>query len=106
MAEAAAVTDRNSCSPALQALTAAALALPGMTPANAADAPTFKVQFGHYAEGKRDLDGQSYRLLNLKPLEVDSVAVQGIVPLTDRLSIKGNFAQDSWSGATPVTTLP
>jgi hypothetical protein len=100
------VTDPVGPSRALQALTAAALALPGMAAANAADAPSFNVQLGHYWEGKRDLDGQSYKSLNLKPLEVDSFAVQGIVPVTDRLTFKGNFTQDSWSGATPVTTVP
>ena len=100
------MTEANPPSRALQALTAAALALPGMTAAHGADAPSFNVQLGHYLEGKRDLDGQSYQSLDLKPLSVDSFAVQGIVPLTDRLSLKANFTQDSWSGATPVTTLP
>ena len=100
------MTDHARPSRALQALTAAALALPGMTAANAEDAPSFNVQYGHYEEGKRDLDGQSYKDLNLKPLRVDSFAVQGVVPLTDRLTLKANFTQDSWSGATPVVSLP
>jgi len=100
------VTERTPPSRALQALTAAALALPGMTAANAQDAPSFNVEYGHYNEGKRDLDGQSYKDLNLKPLEVDSFSLQGVVPLGDRLRLKGEFVQDSWSGATPVVTVP
>src|SRR5256885_2848799 len=106
MAGAAAVTERETPSRALQALTAAALALPGMTAAHAADAPSFSVEFGHYEEGKRDLDGQSYSRLKLKPLEVDSFAVEGVVPISGRTTFKGHFAQDSWSGATPVVSLP
>src|SRR3954468_6914530 len=106
MAEGAAVTDQERPSRAVQALTAAALALPGMAAANAADAPSFNVQYGHYEEGKRDLDGQTYKALNLKPLRVDSFAVQGVVPLTDRLTLRADFTQDSWSGATPVVSLP
>ena len=105
-AEGAAVIERNSPSRALQALTAAALALPGMTAARAADPPSFSINFGHYEEGKRDLDGQSYSTLKLKPLEVDSFAIEGVVPITGRTTLKGHFAQDSWSGATPVVSLP
>jgi hypothetical protein len=100
------VTDRRKPSRALQALTAAAFALPGMTPARADDTPSFNVQYGHYEEGKRDLDGQSYSTLTLKPLEVDSFAVDGSIPIFDRTTVKGEFTQDSWSGATPVVSLP
>jgi len=104
MAEGVAVTDRVAPSRALQALTAAALALPGM--AKAQEAPSFNVQYGRYEEGKRDLDGQSYKELNLDPIRVDSFSIQGIVPVGDRLKLKGEFTQDSWSGATPVVTAP
>ena len=100
------MTDRRTPSRALQALTAAAFALPGMTAARADEAPSFNVQYGHYEEGKRDLDGQSYSTLNLKPLEVDSFAIEGSVPIFDRTTLKGEFTQDSWSGATPVVSLP
>jgi hypothetical protein len=93
-------------SSALRALTAAALALPGMTPANAQDGPQLNLQYGHYAEGERNLDGQSYSALGLKPIEVDSFALQSVIPLTDRLNLNANFTQDSWSGATPVASLP
>lgn len=100
------MTDRPQPSRALQALTAAALALPGITPAHAEGGPTFNVQYGHYDEGKRDLDGHSYSSLNLKPLKVDSFAVDGSIPVFDRTTIKAEFTQDSWSGATPVVSLP
>jgi len=100
------VTERDTPRRALRALTAAALALPGMTAASAAEPPSFSVEFGHYEEGKRDLDGQSYSNLKLKPLEVDSFSLEGMVPITGRTTFKGHFAQDSWSGATPVVSLP
>jgi hypothetical protein len=100
------VTDRTAPSRALQALTAAAFALPGMTAAKADEAPSITLQYGHYEEGKRDLDGQSYWALKLKPLSVDSFALRGVIPLSDVLTFKGDFLQDSWSGATPVVSLP
>src|SRR5437763_9030749 len=106
MGEGAVVTNRPPSSRALQALTAAALALPGLTAAQAEDGPSFNVQYGHYEEGKRDLDGHSYSSFNLKPLKVDSFAIDGSVPIFDRTSIKAEFTQDSWSGATPVVSLP
>jgi hypothetical protein len=74
--------------------------------AQAQDGPSFNVQYGRYEEGKRDLDGQSYSSLKLKPLEVDSFAVDGAIPIFDRTTIRGEFTQDSWSGATPVVSLP
>ena len=100
------MTDRAPPSRALQALTAAALALPGLTAVRAEDGPSFNVQYGHYDEGKRDLDGQSYSSLKLKPLEVDSFAIDGTVPIFERTHLKAEFTQDSWSGATPVVSLP
>ena len=47
-----------------------------------------------------------HRPSNSKPLEVDSFAIEGSVPIFDRTTLKGEFTQDSWSGATPVVSLP
>jgi len=88
----------------LAALTAAALALPGLVgaPAQAAD-DEFSVQYGHYQEEERDLFGvkSTYR-----PIEVDTVQGNGNIKITDRVKFLFNYTQDTWSGATPITTAP
>lgn len=98
-----AVIDKTSESP-LAALTAAALALPGlvMTPARAAD-EEFSVQYGHYQEEKRQLFGVESRF---RPIEVDTVQGSGRIKLSDRVKFSANYTQDTWTGATPVTTAP
>jgi hypothetical protein len=89
-------------------LTAAALALPGLvgSPAHADDTDAFTFEYHHYSEGKRDLNDQTYKEVNLKPIQVDSadIGLQGEV--VDRVKFSLNFTQDTWSGATPVTTVP
>lgn len=107
-----AVTDKRKSSGvpvSLKALTAAALALPGIVPgahADGADGAKISLEYHHYAEGKRDLDGQSYSGLNLTPLQADSVALGITGTLRDSIDFGLNLTQDTWSGATPVTTLP
>lgn len=90
----------------LQALTAAALLLPGLAaqqPVYAADGDEFSFQYGRYEEGKRDLGGIKS---TLQPIEVDSLQSSGRVSLADRVKFAFNFIQDTWSGATPITTAP
>ena len=89
---------------ALQALTAAALALPGLAaaPAHAQDNAAV-VQFGRYQESSRDLFGLSSKFA---PLKSDSLQASAWVALTDRLKGIVNFRQDTWSGATPIATAP
>lgn len=92
-------------SPSLLALTSAALALPGlMAPsAHAVDGGEFSSQYGRYQEGgstkskfrKKDND-----------IRVDSLQTSGEIDFTDRLTFRANFIQDTWVGATPVTTAP
>jgi hypothetical protein len=93
---------------ALAALTAAALALPGLaaTSARAADGDEFNVDYRHYEEGERNLNNQTYGELNLKPLRADSLAVGMKGFLSDRVRFGFDYTQDTWSGATPVTTVP
>src|SRR5271168_1380681 len=110
-AAAVAVTEAKPSPPrsgALLALTAAALALPGLIAgtAQAADGDEFTFEYRHYEEGERDLDGLSYRELQLKPLEVDSFAAGLRGSLTDRIKFGLDYSQDTWSGATPITTAP
>ena len=99
---------RRPSSPALAALTAAALALPGLTagPAEAADGDSVIFDVQHYQEGERNLDGRAYGDLNLKPLRADSLAVGMTGDLSDRVTFGFTYSQDTWSGATPVATVP
>lgn len=97
-----AVTDRP---PVLQALTLAALALPGLMLAgnSAAEDDEVDFQYSHYQEGKRDLINVPN---NANPIEVDTIHGYGKVSLSDRIKLAFNFSQDTWSGATPITTAP
>lgn len=94
---------------ALGALTSAALALPGIVPAahaDSVDGGQVSFEYHHYVEGKRDLDGQTYRDQNLRPIEADSLAFSLGGTVLDRWNFGLALSQDIWSGATPVTTLP
>lgn len=75
-------------------------------PARAGNGDEFTFDYRHYDEGERDLAGQTYRDLNLKPIEVDSLAVSTSAALSDRLRFGLDYTQDTWSGATPVVTVP
>ncbi|WP_442498661.1 DUF3570 domain-containing protein [Methylobacter sp. sgz302048] len=88
----------------LQALTAAALALPGLMPASAnAAEEEASFQYGHYQEGRRDLAGVNSRF---NPIEVDTIQGSGKIKLSDRIKFAFDYIQDTWSGATPVATAP
>jgi Protein of unknown function (DUF3570) len=95
---------KRSPSASIQALTAAALALPGLinSPAFAADEDV-SFQYSHYQEGKRQLfDTKS----QFNPIEVDSLQGSAKIKLADRIRFAFNYTQDTWSGATPITTVP
>jgi len=94
-------------STALLALTAAAMALPGMAPstAQAQDSENVSLEYHRYEEGSRDLSS-SYLFVKPKPLEVDSLSLAAQGTLADRIFFGLDYTQDTWSGATPVTTLP
>ena len=91
----------------MQALTSAALVLPGLlvTPAQAVDASTGSVnfQYSRYQEGKRNL--YSVRS-DLDPIMVDTLHGSGTLFVTDRLKFSFGYTQDTWSGATPVSSVP
>ena len=91
---------------ALYALTAAALALPGLVPQARADGDEISFEYRHYEEGKRNLDEQTYKDLNLRPITVDSMAADMRGEVVDRVKFDLSFTQDTWSGATPVVTVP
>ena len=91
--------------PPLRALTAAALALPGLahSRAFASEADHFNFSYGRYQESNRDLHG--IRSL-YDPIEVDSFLTGGRITPLDRLHLDVGYLQDTWSGATPITTAP
>ncbi|MEN9595951.1 MAG: hypothetical protein RL236_385, partial [Pseudomonadota bacterium] len=85
----------------LSLLTAAALALPLTTIYASDEEATF--QYGHYEDGARNLfNAQS----GLKPIQVDSIQTNTKLKLSDRVRLAFNYTQDTWSGATPITTAP
>lgn len=104
----------NSALGSLHALTAAALILPGLAPAQAAEDNEFSFQYGRYEESRRDLgnivdsDGNSSGLSKsqFKPITVDSLQTTANVRLTDRIKFAFKYVQDTWSGATPISTAP
>ncbi len=86
---------------ALDALTAVALALPGL--AVQADEARVELSVGHYEESQRELYGQRSEY---QPISVDSQAVNVDTRLRDRLTLHFSYAQDTWSGATPIASAP
>ncbi|MEQ1558717.1 MAG: DUF3570 domain-containing protein [Methyloglobulus sp.] len=108
----------NGTSTSLFTLTNAALILPGLLQptAYAAEDDGVDFQYSHYQEGKRDISGLAYdfnggfystKLPNkLNPIEVDSTHGSGRFTLTERIKFAFNYTQDTWSGATPISTAP
>ncbi len=86
-----------------RALTAAALALPGLVPshAHAAEGDEFTFQYGRYQEGERELFGVESKF---DPIVVDSLHGGASLTLFDRLKFFANYVQDTWAGATPIAT--
>ena len=93
-----------SVSTSLQALTAAALSLPGLMPvtANAAEEEN-SFLYGYYEESNRNLYGETSRF---DPITVNSLLGSSKFKLSDRVKFAFNYAQDTWSGATPIATAP
>ena len=83
--------------PSLAALTASALALPGMLPTAEAGTPITKVetsvQYSHYQESQNRV-------------HVDVVHGSVMAPIAGRFELGGNWIQDTWGGATPVLSVP
>jgi Protein of unknown function (DUF3570) len=95
---------KRSASASLQVLMAAALTLPGLFISTAkAGEDEVSFQHSHYQEGKRDLFNVKSQL---NPIEVDTIQGSAKIKLAERLKFAFNYTQDTWSGATPVTTAP
>lgn len=95
---------KPAASASLQALTAAALLLPGLmpTPVQAADEEV-SFLYGYYEESERNLFGVNSRF---DPIVVNSLLGSSKIKLADRLKFAFNYTQDTWSGATPIATAP
>ncbi|NBQ68912.1 MAG: DUF3570 domain-containing protein [Nitrosomonadaceae bacterium] len=95
----------KSSSHTLQALTSAALMLPGLliSPGHAAGTDRINFQYSRYQEGERNLYGVPH---SYKPISADVLHGSGIFSLTDRAKFTFGYTQDTWSGATPVSTTP
>ena len=98
-----AATRRSQGGP-LQALTAAALALPGLAPtARAAEGDELGFQYGQYQEDERKLYGIES---DYDPIRADTLLFHQRLTPADRWRLDLTYLQDTWSGATPVTTAP
>jgi hypothetical protein len=90
---------------ALRAIGAAALALPGLAPAaaRANGSEGASIHHSRYREGERNLQGVESAA---DPIEVDSLQANTSALFLDRVRLDLHFAQDTWSGATPIATAP
>ncbi|CAH9017704.1 DUF3570 domain-containing protein [Candidatus Nitrosacidococcus sp. I8] len=103
----------------IQALTTAALALPGLATLSAQGANfvedfmdlsnfhpeggNFSFQYNHFSEG--DNTPSQFRMKK-NSIHIDSIHGSAQVDLSDRLTFIAQFIQDTWSGATQITTAP
>ena len=82
---------------ALKALSAAALSLPGMLPtvqaAITTEAPEIDFQYGHYVESENRVSVNVYQ-------------GSALLPIAQTAELSTNWGVDTWSGATPVLTMP
>lgn len=114
-----AVIDNKFKASSLKALTATAITLPGLlsTAVYSAEGDEVDFQYSHYQEGKREIYGDIFSQStqsftrgklpnNFNPIEVDSLHGSARVNLTDRIKFSFNYTQDTWSGATPVSSGP
>lgn len=90
---------------ALHRLTLAALALPGLLPhaSHGDERSEATVAWSHYEEGQRRVHGYNSKFA---PLRAETLSVHGAVAPAPGWHAALDFSQDTWSGATPVTTLP
>ncbi len=91
---------------ALHALQAAALLLPGLVPSAAvaqSEEDRLALQYSRVEEGRRSL--QTVRS-DLEPLHADTLRLSGSHNFNDTHTLRFAVSQDTWSGATPVSSAP
>lgn len=101
----AVIKSTRQVSTSLQALTLAAIALPGLVSpeVNATENDETSFQYGHYQESKRDIGAVHS---SFRPIEVESLFGTTTLKFADRIKLLLNFSQDTWGGATPIATAP
>lgn len=105
LAQAPDIAVQSPATSALQALTSAALVLPGLllSPEKVSADDTVSMQYSYFKEGKREL----YNVPNSRtPITADTFHLDARISLADRIKFAFDYTQDTWSGATPVTTSP
>lgn len=105
---------RTEMKDALRRFSAAAAVLPGLCTLTclAAEDDEVAFQYSHYHEGKRAITAYDPLSDNLiiqqkpNPIEVETVRGHANISLTDRIKFAFNYTQDTWSGATPIASIP
>ncbi len=100
----------NGISPALAALTTAAMALPGISPtvkaAVAANEPKLSLQYTFYDEDSIPSGDAAPEAGDRDRYEIDVLQVQFLYPLNDKLQITTGFVYDDMSGSSPWFVRP
>ena len=100
----------NGISPALAALTTAAMALPGISPtvkaAVAANEPKLSLQYTRYDEDSIPSGDAAPEAGERDRYEIDVLQVQFLYPLNDKLQITTGFVYDDMSGSSPWFVRP
>lgn len=100
----------NGISPALAALTTAAMALPGISPtvkaAVAANEPKLSLQYTRYDEDSIPSGDAAPEAGDRDRYEIDVLQVQFLYPLNDKLQITTGFVYDDMSGSSPWFIRP
>jgi len=100
----------NGISPALAALTTAAMALPGISPtvkaAVAANEPKLSLQHTRYYEDSIPSGDAAPEAGERDRYEIDVLQVQFLYPLNDKLQITTGFVYDDMSGSSPWFVRP
>jgi len=100
----------NGISPALAALTTAAMALPGISPtvkaAVAANEPKLSLQYTRYDEDSIPSGDAAPEAGERDRYEIDVLQVQFLYPLNDKLQITTGFVYDDMSGSSPWFIRP
>ncbi|MBT8125315.1 MAG: DUF3570 domain-containing protein [Gammaproteobacteria bacterium] len=100
----------NGISPALAALTTAAMALPGISPtvqaAVAANEPKLSLQYTRYDEDSIPSDDADPNTGDRDRYEIDVLQVQFLYPFSDKWQITGGVVYDDMSGSSPWYVRP
>ena len=101
---------QSGISPALAALTTAAMALPGISPtvkaAVAANAPKLSIQYTRYDEDSIPSADADSNTGDRDRYEIDVAQIQFLYPLNDKWQITTGFVYDDMSGSSPWYVRP